>query len=248
MTAQEIDESSLARAPLSRDRVMEGAVTIADRSGIDALTMRSLARALGVKPMSLYYYVANKGEILDAIIDIVFSEIDPPSIKGCWQEEMRLRAGSIRRALSRHSWAVGLLESRTAPGPATLRHHDATLGVLRGAGFSVALTGHAYALLDSYIYGFALQEATLPFTGPDTAADVAEPIMQLFSAGDYPHLVEIATEHVLQPGYNFGDEFDIGLNVILDALARWIPDDGGGNEPTVQLNMHDVSVQVSPLG
>lgn len=231
MTAEEIPEAALDRVPLSRERVLQSAVTIADGSGIAALTMRSLARALDVKPMSLYYYVANKGEILDAIIDMVFGEIDMPSTEGHWQSEMRRRASSVRQALQRHPWAIGLLESRSAPGPATLRHHDATLGVLRNAGLSVALTAHAYALLDSYIYGFALQEAALPFNGADTASEVTEPIVELFSAGDYPHLVEIAAEHVLQPGYDFADEFDIGLNVILEALARWIPKDTGHGSP-----------------
>ena len=225
MTAEEILEAPRDRIPLSRERVLGCAVAIADESGIAALTMRSLARALDVKPMSVYYYVANKGEILDAIIDMVFSEIDLPSTAGHWQAEMRRRACSVREALQRHPWAIGLLESRTAPGPATLRHHDATLGVLRHAGLSVALTAHAYALLDSYIYGFALQEAALPFTGADTASEVTDPIVELFATGEYPHMVEIATEHVLKPGYDFGDEFDIGLNVILEALARWIPKD-----------------------
>lgn len=229
MTAEEISEEVQDRVPLSRERVLQCAVTIADEAGIAGLTMRSLAQALGVKPMSLYYYVANKGEILDAIIDMVFNEIDPPSSGGDWQREMRRRANAIRKALRRHPWAIGLLESRTSPGPATLRHHDATLGALRNAGFSVALTAHAYALLDSFIYGFALQEAALPFSGADTASAVAEPIVELFSAGDYPHLVEIAAEHVLKPGYNFGDEFDIGLNVILSALALWLPPAPGAN-------------------
>ncbi|ALO67041.1 AcrR family transcriptional regulator [Arthrobacter alpinus] len=223
MIVEEIVEPIRDRPPLSRERVLEGAVQIADQSGIATLTMRSLAQALGVKPMSLYYYVANKGEILDAIIDMVFSEIELPSTRGGWQSEMRRRADSVRQALRRHPWAIGLLESRTSPGPATLRHHDATLGVLRHAGFSVALTAHAYSLLDSYIYGFALQEAALPFSGPDTAAEVATPIVELFLAGEYPHMAEIATEHILKPGYDFGDEFEIGLNVILQALTQWLP-------------------------
>ncbi|MGO4385428.1 TetR/AcrR family transcriptional regulator [Specibacter sp. RAF43] len=227
MTAVDLSASPDERAPLSRERVFRCAVAIADESGIGALTMRSLARELGVKPMSLYYYVANKGEILDGIVDIVFDEIELPSHEGPWQAEMRRRANSVRRALSRHTWAIGLLESRSSPGRATLRHHEATLGVLRAAGFSVALTAHAYALIDSYIYGFALQEASLPFKGPDTVADVAEPFVDQFTAGDYPRLLEIATLHVLQPGYDFGDEFEIGLTLILEALARWLPDDGG---------------------
>ncbi len=230
MTVGKIAEEPLPRIPLSRERVLASAVAIADEEGIGALTMRSLARALGVKPMSLYYYVANKGEILDAIIDMVFAEIDVPTAAGDWNDEMRRRAVAVRDALRRHTWAIGLLESRTAPGPATLRHHDATLGVLRAAGFSVESAAHAYALLDSYTYGFAMQEAALPFTGRDTASSITTPIVQMFSSGEYPHLMEIATEHVLRPGYDFGDEFGIGLELILDALARWIPETGDGPE------------------
>lgn len=215
------------RVPLSRDRVLGCAVDLADESGIAALTIRSLAQAMGTKPMSLYHYVANKDEILDGIVDLVFSEISLPSPEGDWREEMLGRGHAVRSALQRHPWAVGLLESRTSPGPATLRHHEATLATLRAAGFSIQLTAHAYALLDSYIYGFALQEAALPFNGPDTAAEVTAPIVQLFSSGQYPHMVEIATEHVLKPGYDFGDEFDFGLHLILGGLAQLLHGAGG---------------------
>jgi AcrR family transcriptional regulator len=214
------------RAPLSRERVLRGAVAVADAAGIGSLTMRSLAQELGVKPMSLYHHVANKDEILDGIVDRVFSEIELPSAGGDWRSEMRRRAISARAVLRCHPWAIGLLESRTTPGPATLRHHDAMIGTLRGAGFSVEMTAHAYALIDSYVYGFALQEAALPFNGPETVADVAEPIVQQVSADEYPHLVEMATEYILQPGYDYGDEFEFGLGVILDALTRWIHDNG----------------------
>ena len=211
------------RPALSRERVLGGAVAVADAGGIGALTIRSLAEKLGVKPMSVYHYVANKDEILDGIVDLVFSEIELPSPGGDWRAEMRRRANSARSALNRHPWAIGLMESRTAPGPATLRHHDAVIGALRAAGFSVEMSAHAYALLDSYIYGFALQEASLPFKGPDAVGDVAEPMMQAFPAGEYPHFVEMAVEYVLQPGYDFGNEFEFGLTVILDALGRLIP-------------------------
>jgi AcrR family transcriptional regulator len=210
------------RAPLSRERVLRAAVAVADAGGIGSLTIRSLAQELGVKPMSVYYYVANKDEILAGIVDLVFSEIDLPSPGGEWRAEIRRRARSARRVLTRHPWALGLLDSQTAPGPATLRHHDAVIGTLRGAGFPVDMTAHAYTLLDSYVYGFALQEAALPFQGPDTAADVTEPITQQFSPGNYPHLAEMAAEHILQPGYDFGDEFEFGLSLILDALAAGI--------------------------
>jgi hypothetical protein len=154
------------------------------------------------------------------MIDMVFSEIDLPSGGGGdWKEAMRQRAISARQVLRRHPWAIGLMESRTSPGPATLRHHDAVLGYLRRAGFSIELTAHAYSLLDSYIYGFALQEAALPFGTGEEAAQVAHQISAQFASGQYPHLTEMATEHVLRPGYDYGDEFAIGLDLILDSLA-----------------------------
>jgi AcrR family transcriptional regulator len=209
--------------------VLRGAVAVADAGGIGALTMRSLARELGVKPMSLYYYVGGKAEILDGIVDLVFSEIDLPSPGGDWQSQMRRRADSARRTLRRHPWAIGLMESRANPGPATLRHHESTLATLRRAGFSVTMTAHAYALLDSYIYGFALQEAALPFN-PQTATEATEAITEQF-AGEYPYLAEMATKHILRPGYDFGDEFEIGLTVILDALTGSIPGDGSQPQP-----------------
>jgi AcrR family transcriptional regulator len=220
-------ESPAERPQLSRERVLRGAVAVADAAGIAALTMRSLARELSVKPMSLYHYVASKDEILDGIVDLVFSEIELPSAAGGWRSQLSRRAISARRALRRHPWAIGLM--RASPGPATLRHHDATLAALRSAGLSVAMTAHAYALLDSYIYGFALQEAALPFS-PETATEVTEAVMQQFTS-EYPHLAEMATEHILQPGYDFGDEFEIGLSVILDALTRSIPGNGGQPQP-----------------
>ncbi|HZJ06182.1 MAG TPA: TetR/AcrR family transcriptional regulator [Nocardioidaceae bacterium] len=205
---------------------MRGAVVVADVGGIGSLTMRSLAQELGVKPMSVYHYVANKEEILDGIVDLVLSEIELPSTDGDWRPEMHRRANSARRVLRVHPWAIGLIQSRTTPGPATLRHHDATIGTLRAAGFSVEMTAHAYALLDSYVYGFALSEASLPINGPETVADVAESMMQQFSADEYPHLDEFSTEHVLQPGYDFGNEFEFGLGLILDALTTSIPRNG----------------------
>ena len=219
--SESVGERPAGRAPLSRERVLRGAVAVADASGIGALTMRSLASELGVKPMSVYHYVAGKDEILDGIVDLVFSEIELPVSGGDWRSQMRLRANSARHALRRHPWAIGLMESRANPGPATLRHHDATLGTLRAAGFSVAMTAHAYALLDSYIYGFALQEAALPFSA-ETVTESTEAFTQQF-AGEYPYLTEIAAEHILRPGYDFGDEFEVGLTVILDALSRSIP-------------------------
>ena len=216
------------RPAMSRERVLRVAVAVADRGGIAALTIRSLADELAVKPMSVYYYVKNKEEILDGIVDIVFSEIDLPTVGGDWRSEMRRRAHSARSVLRRHPWALPLLDSRTSPGPATLRHHDAVLGTLRAGGFSLEGTAHAYAVLDAFVYGYALQEASLPFEGPGGVNDVAEPVMDLMAAGDYPHMTEMATTYYLQPGYDFANEFEFGLELLLDALTRTMSDEGNG--------------------
>lgn len=209
-----------ARTRLSKERVVDAALLIADQGGLAGLTIRSLAKELGAKPMSVYYYVASKDELLDLLVDVVFAEIELPDAAGDWRAEMRRRACSARDRLKEHSWAIGLLESRTSPGPATLRHHDAVLACLRQAGFSLQLTAHAYALIDSYVYGFALQEASLPFEGRDSVAEIADPIMELMATGAYPTMVEMAQTYYLQPGYDFADEFEFGLDLILDGLDR----------------------------
>jgi len=210
----------VSRDPLSRDRVLRAALDVADEGGLPGLTIRSLAERVGAKPMSLYHYVANKDEILDGLVDLVFAEIELPEPNGDWRAAMTRRARSARQVLGRHPWSIALLESRATPGAATLRHHDATIAALRAGGFSIGQTAHAYAVLDAFVYGFAVQEASLPFQGPDGAAEVAEPIMALMAAGAYPHLVEFAQEHALKPGYDFGDEFEFGLDLVLDGLAR----------------------------
>jgi AcrR family transcriptional regulator len=210
----------MTREQLTRERVLDAALAVADEGGLAGLTIRSLAGRLGTKPMSLYHYVAGKDEILDALVDVVFAEIEVPAMTGDWRAEMARRARSAREVLRRHPWAIALLESRTAPGPASLRHHDATIGALRAGGFTIVQTAHAYAVLDAFVYGFAVQEASLPFEGPDGAAQVAEPIMALMATGEYPHLVEFAREHALLPGYDFGAEFEVGLELVLDGLAR----------------------------
>jgi AcrR family transcriptional regulator len=205
---------------LNRERVLEGAVQVADAGGLGSLTIRSLAERLGVRPMSVYHYVANKGEILDGIVDIVFGEMDLPTVGGDWRTELTRRARSARAVLRRHPWAIPLLESRATPGPATLAHHNAVLGTLLAAGFSREVTAHAYAILDAFVYGFAVQESSLPFEGPDSVGDIAEPIMELMASGEYPHMVDMATSYYLRPGYDFGDEFEFGLGLLLDSLER----------------------------
>ena len=208
------------RARLNRDRVLRVAVALADAGGIESMTMRKLGVELGVEAMSLYNHVANKAELLDGMIDVVFAEIVLPPSGTEWRTAMRRRAISAREVLARHRWATGLMESRSTPGPATLRYHDTVLGILRGAGFSIELAAHAYSVLDSYIYGFALQEPSLPFDNGEETTKVAQAIMARFASGEYPHLTEIAVEYVMQPGYDYGNEFAFGLELILDGLQR----------------------------
>jgi AcrR family transcriptional regulator len=210
-----------ARVPLSRDRILVAGVAFADDHGIASLSMRKLGDELGVEAMSLYNHVANKDELLDGMVDAVFGEILVPPGAADWKTAMRERAQSAREALGRHPWAIALMSTRTSPGPATLRHHDAVIGSLRAAGFTVALAAHAFSLLDSYIYGFALQEATLPFgETEEETAEVARTMLAEVPADTYPHLTELTVEHILRPGYDYGDEFAFGIDLILDGLER----------------------------
>ncbi|WP_299952625.1 TetR/AcrR family transcriptional regulator C-terminal domain-containing protein [uncultured Modestobacter sp.] len=212
--------SDAARAALNRELVLRAAMTLAGESGIESLSMRKLGQSLGVEAMSLYHHVANKDDLLDGMVDAVFAEVDLPAAGVGWKTAMRRRALSMREVLSRHGWAIGLMDSRTTPGQATLRHHDAVIGCLRAGGFSVGLTAHAFSAMDSYVYGFVLQERALPFGTAEQTAEVAQAMLAQFPAGAYPHLVELATAHVLQPGYDYGDEFEFGLDLVLDGLER----------------------------
>jgi AcrR family transcriptional regulator len=214
------DPSVEPRIPLTRERVFQAAVVLADERGFESLTMRALGEELGVEAMSLYHYVANKDELLDGMVDVVFSEIELPTTDVDWKTAMRRRAISTRGALARHRWAVGLLQSSTSPGPANLRLVNAVLGCLREAGFSVENAVHAYSAQDAYIYGFALQEKTLPVDTPGQLAEAAESMRRQFSADEYPHIAETITEHVTKSGYDFADEFEFGLDLILDGLER----------------------------
>lgn len=211
-------EGGKPRVALSRERVLREAVRVADAEGIDALTMRRLGRELGAGAMSLYHYVANKDELLDGMIDLVFAEIELPTGDGDWRAAMRRRSLSARDVLLRHGWAVGLMESRTSPGPANLQHREAVTACLRKAGFSVEMTAHANWLLDSYVYGFVLQEASLPFDTAEELAGMADDVfMPLLPPEEFPYLNETAGT-LLAAGYDHTTEFAFGLNVVLDAL------------------------------
>ena len=210
------------RAPLNRERVLRAAIALADKRGAEELTMRKLAKALDVEAMSLYNHVANKDDLLNGMIDLVFSEIEAPDPGGDWKAELRKRALSTRAALARHPWAIGEMEGRSNHGPANLRIHDAVLGCLRGAGFSVEMTVHAYSVQDAYIYGFALQETDLTPETPEDFAAVAAQQMEDYAAvlADFPNLVEVVGGHVAEAGYDYATEFLFGLDLILDGLER----------------------------
>jgi AcrR family transcriptional regulator len=216
---------SLRSVPLTRDDIVTAAVELADRDGLAKLSMRSLARDLGVEAMSLYHHVAHKEALLDGMVDRVFTEFHTPRAGHDWATEMRRRAATARESLLRHPWAIGLMDSRENPGEATLRHHDAVIGCLRAAGFSVELTAHAFALLDSHVYGHVLQEVALPFEPGDDIAPLAEAMLASLPADTLPHLAEMARVHVYRPGYTFGAEMTWGLELVLAGLAQRLADE-----------------------
>ena len=213
------------RPPLHREDILGTAVELADAGGPSEITMRKVAAALGVEAMSLYHHVANKTDLLDGMIDLVFSEIDAPSPDGDWKAELRRRAISTRAALRRHRWAVGEMEGRTNHGPSSIRVHDAVLGCLLGAGFSEEMTVHAYSVQDAYIYGFALQETDMASETPEDFAREAQRQMTEYRdmLGQYPHLRQVVGGHVAKVGYDYEAEFLFGLDLILDGLERLLP-------------------------
>jgi AcrR family transcriptional regulator len=213
------------RTHLNKELVIRTAVALADREGLDSLSMRKLADELGAGAMSLYHYVPNKERLLDEMIETVFGEIEPPSLELDWKAALRRRAVSTREALNRHRWAVGLMEGRANPGHATARVHDAVLGCLRQAGFSIEMTIQAMSVQDAYIYGFALQEKGLPFESAEESAAVAEDQARQIEelAAHFPYLAEVVAGHVAKVGYDFAEAFEYGLDLILDGLERRRP-------------------------
>ena len=170
--------------------------------------------------MAIYHHVPSKDAILDGIVDAVFAETTLPVPGRPWRPEIERRSRSVRDAVLRHPWAAGLLDSRRTPGAATLAAHDAVIGTFRLDGFSADLTAHAFALVDSFVYGFVLQETTMPVGSPEDVPAVAHEILGGLDPARYPHLVAFTHEHVLRPGYDFADEFERGLDAVLDALER----------------------------
>jgi len=207
------------RAPLNRDRVLGAAMKLADEGGTGALTMQAIGRRLGVEAMSLYRHVRNKDDILDGMVDLVFAEIELPADRSSWRTVLRARSISTRAALRRHPWAITLMESRMAPGPANLRSHEDTLTVLLDSGCSATTATHAYNLVDSYVLGFALQEVNLPFSNAEELAAVGELLIAQVPADEYPNFVRVSAE-LLASGFDYADEFEFGLDLILDGIER----------------------------
>ena len=207
-----------ARTPLSRERVLSAAIALADEGGIEALSMRRLAKELGVEAMSLYNHVANKNEILEGILDVVTREIDLPPDDVDWRTAIRQSTISAREVYVRHSWASSLSMSRQSGGPERLRHSDWLLRTLREAGFSKDVIFHAFHILEAYILGFTAMQLSFPYKGEELAG-MAETFVQQLPADEYPDLVEHIREHIEpHPGHQGGFEF--GLDLILDSLER----------------------------
>jgi AcrR family transcriptional regulator len=232
--ASKIDATPPPRLPLSKQRVLDAAVALADTRGVEALSMRNLAQELGVVPMALYKHVANKDDLLDGMIDVVVGEIDPPppqrGTDWDWKAAIRQRVLSARRALLRHPWASRVIETRTQPTPAVLGYMDSMIGMFRAGGLSIDLTHHAMHAMGSRLLGFS-QELF-----DDTADDTADPDGDLDAEqaadrlreldGTYPNITELvrAITHdqasVVGQGCDDQFEFEFALDLLLDGLQR----------------------------
>ena len=207
---------------MNRERTLSVALAVADSHGIEAVTMRRLARELGVEAASLYHHVRGKEEILDGLVEAVAGKIEPPKPSSNWRRDITARAHHTRATLREHPWAVSLMASRSSPGPATLRLLETGIRTLRRGGFSVTAAAHAISTIDSYVHGFVLQEVNLPFRDESQLAAMTAQIMETFPTSEFPYLFELTLEHVLLPGYDYGKEFDHGLEAVLIGVAAML--------------------------
>ncbi|MFD5174912.1 TetR/AcrR family transcriptional regulator C-terminal domain-containing protein [Nocardia sp. NPDC058379] len=208
----------MPRTPLTRERVLRAAIGLADQEGLDALSMRKLAKAVGVEAMSLYNHVANKEDLLDGIVDLVVAEIYVPRADGDWRAELRQRATSAHEVLLRHRWATGLLGSRVNVGPAMLRYIDATLACLITAGFSYEQADRAWNALDSHIYGFTLQAINFPLD-PSEYASAAQRFLPLIPTETHPYMHAL-TALVIDGAHSGIADFTFGLDLLLGGLEQ----------------------------
>ena len=217
--ASQAEPVASQRVPMSRERVLDAAVALADADGIESLTMRGLAQALGVEAMTLYYYVTKKDDILDGIVDIVLSEVELPSPGRDWKAALRSTAISAHEVLVHHPWAANLMLSAIGTSPARQRYMNAVLGCLRQAGFSADLTDRAYHALDSHITGFTLWEVQIQ-TDPEKLPDLAATFLRELPADEFPYLVEHVHQHLKERDPDDEGAFAFGLELILDGLER----------------------------
>jgi len=213
-------QTASPRARLTRDRVLATAMALADEGGIEGLSMRKLARALGVETMTTYYYASNKDDILAAITDRVVAEMDPPALGGNWKAAIRASAVSTHEALRRHPWAADLLMSSTRVSDQRIRHMEALLACLRGAGFTDELTDHAYHAIDIYVLGFALWEARFRRTVPGPLVELAATVLQEPLLEGYPHVADHLAFHLRVPAGKRVGTFEFGLDLILQGLEQ----------------------------
>jgi AcrR family transcriptional regulator len=205
------------RLPLSRERILQAALELVDKGGIESLTMRKLGQVLGFEAMSLYNHVANKDDVLDGILDLVLGESEPPSPTGYWDGAIRTSAISVHEALRRHPWSCTLLMSPGRVRPARLRYMDLLLGRLREAGFSAEMTYSAYHVLDGHIFGFSLWETSHTYTAEDVANFEAK-FAQTITADAFPYLHEHAQQHFSEGPHREVSAFEFGLDLIVDGL------------------------------
>lgn len=215
------------RVPLTRDRILQTAVAVADAEGIEALSMRRLGQALGVEAMSLYNHVTNKDDVLGGMLDIVAAEIAPDPTAEGWRAVVRSQAVATHDALLRHPWA-GLLWVTAPVGPARLRHMDTLLRSLRKAGFPPLLLDRAFHTILNHVIGHAIQRVNLPVSAGDMAEGAAR-FLATLDVQAYPDLAAHIRWHAGRPAGD--DEFEFGLDLLLDGLARALADpdvDAGG--------------------
>src|SRR5215217_7583682 len=207
------------RIPLTRERILATALDLADTNGIESLTMRKLGETLGFEAMSLYNHVANKGDLLDGMIDVVLAETEEPSPAEDWDAAIRASAISVYQALRRHPWACNLLMSPGRVRPTRLRYMDLLLGRLRQAGFSADTTYHAYHVLDAHIFGFSLWQSSHTYDAAQIT-DMVAAFERLIPADVYPHLHEHAEQHMTEGPHREVSAFEFGLDLILDGLKK----------------------------
>jgi AcrR family transcriptional regulator len=214
------NHASATRTPLSRERILDAAIALADAGGIDALSMRKLGQELGVEAMSLYNHVANKDDLLDGIADVIADQIDVPVPGADWKEALRQTAISSHEVFVRHRWACGLMMRRPRVSPQRMRWMEAVLRTLREAGFSPNMTHHAYHALDSHITGFTLWQVNMPFETKEELVEMAAVFLQQIPTDEYPYVIEHAEQHIAPSSPNGKSEFEFGLELILDGLER----------------------------